>query len=74
MKVEYKKYQITFKFKHYYEYIKFLSALNDLVTCCCDKYYGTCKRCFLSRIFDDNDIDLCDIITNSYFEQSQPPL
>lgn len=50
MKVEYNKYQITFKCGHYDEYIKFLSALNDLVTCCCNKYNGTCKRCFLSKI------------------------
>lgn len=70
MKVEYNKYQITFKCGHYVEYIKFLSALNDLATCCCNKYDGACKRCFLSKIFDDNGKDLCDIIINSYFEQS----
>lgn len=33
MKVEYNKYQITFKCGHYDEYIKFLSALNDLAAC-----------------------------------------
>lgn len=66
MKVEYNKYQINFKCGHYDEYIKFLSALNDLVTCFCNKYNGICERCVLSKIFDDNDIDLCDIITNSY--------
>lgn len=69
MKVEYNKYQITFKCGNYDEYIKFLSALNDLVICCCDKYYGACKRCFLSKFFDDDGTDLCDIITNSYFAQ-----
>ena len=69
MKVEYNKYQITFKCGNYDEYIKFLTALNDLVICCCNKYNGTCKRCFLSRIFDDYGIDLCDIISDSYFAQ-----
>ena len=66
MKVEYNKCQITFKCVNYDEYINFIGALNDLVTCCCDQYYGACKECFLSRIFDDNGIDLCDIITNIY--------
>ena len=69
MKVVNEKYQITFKCVSHDEYVNLLSALNGLVTCCCNKYYGICKKCFLSRIFDDNDIDLCDIITNSYFEQ-----
>ena len=69
MKVEYRKYEITFKCEHYYEYIKLLSALNDLVTCCCNKYDGSCERCFLSKIFDDNDNDLCDIIDNIYYSQ-----
>lgn len=69
MKVVNEKYQITFKCVNHDEYVNLLSALNDLVTCCCDKYYGTCKICFLSRIFDDNDIDLCDIITDSYFAE-----
>ena len=71
MKVEYSKYQITFKCGHYDEYIKLLSVLNELVSCCCNKYGGTCKRCICSKIFDDNDKDLCDIISDSYFEQRQ---
>lgn len=33
------------------------------------KRAGDCKRCFLSKIFDDSDEDLCDIIINGYFAQ-----
>ena len=69
MKVVNENNQITFKCVNHHEYFNLLSALNGLVICCCNKYNGTCKRCFLSRIFDDNDIDLCDIITDSYFAE-----
>lgn len=74
MKVLNERYQITFKFTNHDEYVKLLSTLNNLVTCCCDRHEGTCKRCCLSKIYDDNGIDLCDIITNTYFDKRQLPL
>ena len=66
MKVEYNKYQITFKCGNYDEYIKFVKVLDRLITCWCNRHGGICKICMLGSIVDGKDADLCDIFTHLY--------
>lgn len=67
MKVIAENQELTFKFVDDVEYINFLKVLDQLCTGWCNRHAeGRCSHCLLTSVVDDDEWDLCDLITALY--------